>query len=80
MVITVFENSGEYSWPGYKNFWKFRKKFMIPYIFSGVQYFYIRQSFGLNWHEVSLSDCDVYRFQLVLLGEVLLPEKKVDAS
>ena len=49
------------------------------YIFSGVQYFYIHQSFGLSWHEVSLSDCDVYRFQLVLLGEVLLP-KNVDIS
>ena len=49
------------------------------YIFSGVRYFYIHQSFGLSWHEVSLSDCDVYRFQLELLGEVLLP-KNVDIS
>ena len=47
------------------------------YIFSGVQYFYIHQSFGLNCHEVSLSNCDVYRFQLALLGEVL-PPKNVD--
>ena len=52
---------------------------IMIYIFSGVQYFYIHQSFGLSWHEVSLSDCDVYRFQPVLLGEVLLP-KNVDIS
>lgn len=50
---------------------------IMIYIFSGVQYFYIHQSFGLSWHEVSLSNCDVYRFQLELLGEVL-PPKQVD--
>ena len=52
---------------------------ILFYIFSGVQYFYIHQSFGLSLHEVSLLDCDVYRFQPVLLGEVLLP-KNVDIS
>ena len=49
------------------------------YIFSGVQYFYIHQSFGLSWHEVSLSNCDAYRFQLALLGEVP-PPKQVDIN
>ena len=44
------------------------------YIFSGVQYFYIHQSFDLNWHEVSLSNYDVYQFQLVLLEGVLRPK------
>ena len=50
------------------------------YIFSGVRYFYIRQSFGLNWHEVSLSNCDVYRFPPALLEEVLRPRKNRNVS
>ena len=45
------------------------------YIFSGVLYFYIRQSFGLNWHGVSLSNCDVYQFPPALLEEALQPKK-----